>query len=304
MSRTIAIVLFICFGVSSDVVKSQLLLPSLLPGNFAGADLDSLNETALGQVENVKNQFKNKCDKNGGPDVYDKVLKANDEIQNCIKGLVNMTELQDEIEKAKPTGDLDIVFKKYCMKKPTLKKCITDFTSTLEPCLETQERDTVKIALNVTDSLLNFICHKEGDRIALFIAAGGPECFKSQQEGLQQCLNSTYGGYLPTSEAENSTPSLESLPKLLFGVKECSDMEKLRGCVVTELEKCTDPTPGNIADALFTFVKRVTPCENLLSGRSAALVEENPKLYTRSSSPISASNIYSLVFITAALALA
>lgn len=147
-------------------MKSQLLLPSLLPGNFAGADLDSLNETALGQVENVKNQFKNKCDKNGGPDVYDKVLKANDEIQNCIKGLVNMTELQDEIEKAKPTGDLDIVFKKYCMKKPTLKKCITDFTSTLEPCLETQERDTVKIALNVTDSLLNFICHKEGDRIA------------------------------------------------------------------------------------------------------------------------------------------
>ncbi|KAH0550703.1 27 kDa hemolymph protein-like [Cotesia glomerata] len=298
MYRTIAVVFI--FGLSS--VQSQLIPNDLLDKIPGAIDVKSLNETALGQVENVKNQFKSKCEKNGGPDAFDKVIKANEEVQNCVKGLVNMTELQDEIVKAKPTGDLDIVFKKYCMKKTTLKKCVTDFTSTVEACLEPQERDTVKIALNVTDSLLNFICHKEGDRIALFIAAGGPECFALQQAGLQQCLNSTYGGYLPTGDSEKSAPSFESLPKLAFGINECSDMEKLRGCVVTELEKCVDPTPGNIADALFNFVKRVTPCENLLAARSAPLVED-PNLRSSNSAPISASNIYSFLFVSAALAL-
>ncbi|CAG5104140.1 Similar to Slc35e2a: Solute carrier family 35 member E2A (Mus musculus) [Cotesia congregata] len=287
MYRTIAVVFI--FGLSS--VQSQLIPNDLLDKIPGAVDVKSLNETALGQVENAKNQFKSKCEKNGGPDAFDKVIKANEQVQNCVKGLVNMTELQDEIEKAKPTGDLDIVFKKYCMKKTTLKKCVTDFTSTVEACLEPQERDTVKIGLNVTDSLLNFICHKE-----VFIAAGGPECFASQQAGLQQCLNSTYGGYLPTGDSEKSAPSLESLPKLAFGINEC------RGCVVTELEKCTDPTPGNIADALFTFVKRVTPCENLLAARSAPLVED-PNLRPRNSAPISANNVYSFLFVSAALAL-
>jgi hypothetical protein len=39
---------------------------------------------------------------------------AKDEVQECIKSLVNVTELQTEIEEAKPTGDLDVVFRKYC----------------------------------------------------------------------------------------------------------------------------------------------------------------------------------------------
>ena len=41
-------------------------------------------------------------------------------------------------------------------------------------------------------------------------------------------------------------------------------MVKLQDCVVKELETCEDPTPANIADSLFNFVKRVTPCEKLL----------------------------------------
>jgi hypothetical protein len=39
---------------------------------------------------------------------------AKDELQECFKSIVNVTELQEEMEKAKPTGDLDTVFRKYC----------------------------------------------------------------------------------------------------------------------------------------------------------------------------------------------
>jgi len=37
-----------------------------------------------------------------------------DEFRECIMSLVNITELQEEMEQAKPTGDLDTVFRKYC----------------------------------------------------------------------------------------------------------------------------------------------------------------------------------------------
>jgi hypothetical protein len=39
---------------------------------------------------------------------------AKDEFQECFKSIVNVTELEAEMEIAKPTGDLDAVFRKYC----------------------------------------------------------------------------------------------------------------------------------------------------------------------------------------------
>lgn len=39
-----------------------------------------------------------------------------------------------------------------------------------------------------------------------------------------------------------------------------SDFVELQECTVNEMEKCDDHTPANIMDALFKFVKRVTPC--------------------------------------------
>lgn len=47
-------------------------------------------------------------------------------------------------------------------------------------------------------------------------------------------------------------------------------MNKLQICIVAELEKCPDPTPANIMDSVFNFIKRVTPCENVLAESAAA----------------------------------
>lgn len=77
-----------------------------------------------------------------------------------------MTELNAEMESAKPKGELDEVFKKYCRRSPILKTCVNNFTTAIEPCLEQKERENKRIILNITESLLNFICYKEGDRIA------------------------------------------------------------------------------------------------------------------------------------------
>lgn len=41
-------------------------------------------------------------------------------------------------------------------------------------------------------------------------------------------------------------------------------MDKLQTCVVTALEGCEDPTPANLLDSIFNYIKKVTPCEKML----------------------------------------
>lgn len=234
-------------------------------------ELNNVNTSALPSIEEAKNLFKDKCTKNGGPTAFENAEKAQVEMVHCLQSLINITELQAEMEKYKPTGDLDIVFKNYCNKRSVLRACVTNFTNTVEHCLDVKERENKKIVLNITDSLLEFICYKEGDRIALFISAGGPECFQAKQDPIQDCINKTYSSYIPKPDPSgNNLIGLESLPSLIFGAKECRDMTNLQACVVAELEKCSDPTPANIMDSIFNFVKRVTPCENVLNAQSAA----------------------------------
>lgn len=42
-------------------------------------------------------------------------------------------------------------------------------------------------------------------------------------------------------------------------------MTELQKCVVKALETCTEPTPANIVDSMFNFVRKMTPCAKLKS---------------------------------------
>ena len=134
----------------------------------------------------------------------------------CLRDQVNVTVLQDEIENAKPTGDLDVVFAKYCKKTPTVLDCVKEFTNVSELCLEEKEKDSLKVVLNVSATLAEFVCHKDGDRIAMFIAEGGVECLTNQKDGVQECFNNTLGSKIP-----KDVPSVDNLPLLLIGTEEC-----------------------------------------------------------------------------------
>lgn len=210
--------------------------------------------------EEAEELFKEKCLKLGGEGAFEKAKKAKEEMQNCALSLVNVTELEKEMDLAKPSGDLDVVFRKYCKKSPQLYECITNFTSALEPCMEEKEKESKRIIHNITDALLNFVCFKEGDRIALFIAEGGPECLKSQEEPIKECLNQTIGRHAPAE-----TVSMNSLPLFVLEDKECRSFAELQKCVVEKLETCSEPTPANIVESLFKFIIKMTPCSKILS---------------------------------------
>lgn len=270
---TFTIALFLGFVASTLSQESVTSTDEILQqvGGVVGnvPELKNLNTSAL-PIEQTKNLFKEKCMKNGGANAFENAERAQVEMVHCVQSLINIQELQAEMEKYKPTGDLDIVFKSYCNKRNILRACVNNFTDTINHCLDEKEKENKNIVLNITDSLLEFICFKEGDRIALFISAGGPECLQSKQEAIQNCANNTYSGYVPKTNPSNNLIELDSLPALIFGPKECRDMTSFQACIVTELEKCPDPTPANIMDSIFNFVKRVTPCGNILNSQSAA----------------------------------
>ncbi|XP_076299993.1 27 kDa hemolymph protein-like [Lasioglossum baleicum] len=277
---TVTAVVFLCGLVGhtnsqenvDDVVNkvSNLIDPKSL--NASGIDLAAINASAIPALNEAKNLFKQKCEKNGGEGAFEKATKAKDKVEECIKSFVNLTQLESEMEKYKPTGDLDVVFRRYCSKTPKLKKCVSDFTDATEPCLEASEKETKKTLLNITDSLLNFVCFKEGDRIALFISANGPECLQSKQQEIENCINATFGKYIPPMDANNgSLMGLDRINHLLvLGNKECGDISTVQACIVNDLEKCSDPTPANIVDSIFNFILRATPCKNVVPGLNAA----------------------------------
>lgn len=61
---------------------------------------------------------------------------------------------------------MDEVFGKYCKKVPEIMYCIKNVTEAAKPCFEDKEKESLKIGLNITESLINFMCYKDGDRIA------------------------------------------------------------------------------------------------------------------------------------------
>jgi len=109
--------------------------------------------------------------------------------------------------------------------------------------------------INITKSLLEFVCHENGNQIALFIAEEGPECFNSKVDELQECFNTTMGKYFG-----NEMPTMDNLPTLIIKEDNCRDMDRLEACVVKELELCKESTPANLVEALFRFVRKETPC--------------------------------------------
>lgn len=266
----ISAIVLIGSAVFAEIGDSATRIPNFqdlhfgnLPGNFSVPGNLPVNISNVPTIEEGQRIFEEKCKKMGHPEAYEAAQAAKDDIQECFKSIVNVTELQAEMETAKPTGDLDVVFRKYCRKSPQLKQCITNFTAVVEPCLDEKEKENKHLIQNITDSILKFVCFKEGDRIALFIAEGGPECLDTNQEAIRDCVNKTITKNLPTE-----TLSVDNLPSLEFGEEQCRDVAELQACVVKVLETCTEPTPANIVDSMFNFVRKMTPCAKFKSDDS------------------------------------
>ncbi|KAH8235806.1 hypothetical protein KR032_008118 [Drosophila birchii] len=248
-----------CVLFSSITVHAQLDLDQIqtqLPEQLVKSNLS---------YADVKDSVRNKCIQVAGEEAgslaFAKIETGFGLLTECANSLVNYTAMQQEIQEASPKGELDVVFNKYCSRRSEAMECFDHFTAKLSPCLVQDEQEGQEVIKRIIQSLLNFVCHKDGDQIALFIAEKGPECLASQKENIEQCVNNTFGPYLNFSSGLQDN-QIKSIPMLTVGQKECDDMLDLKACVVSTLEECTDITPANLVESMFNFIRNQTLCRN------------------------------------------
>ncbi|XP_075970850.1 27 kDa hemolymph protein-like [Anticarsia gemmatalis] len=198
----------------------------------------------------MRELLREQCKKSGAEDKVDEVQNVFKNFVDCLKNLIDVHTVQKEIEEAKPNGALDEVFKKYCAKSPQLKTCLHNLFDGVAPCIGSESLEHLNSAKNSSDQLIDFVCYKDGDRIALFIAEGGPECFQSKASDIKTCADNF----------KNSFTSLEDAKKLTVAER-CAKLDQLKSCVVSKLETCETPTPANMFESLVNFVAANTPCK-------------------------------------------
>lgn len=74
---------------------------------------DGFNTSSLPTADDAKKLFKEKCQKvSNNDEAFHKAENASEDFKNCLMNLVDFEELQKEIDRAQPNGDLDTVFNK------------------------------------------------------------------------------------------------------------------------------------------------------------------------------------------------
>lgn len=233
-------------NVDVDALKSQFIPAEYLRMNFT--------------AEETKRILKEKCQKVSGNNetTYIQAYNGSLKFLKCVSKIGNLTEIQEEIELAKPIGELDTVFQKYCKKQEEVKTCFNNFMPNILPCLNKEERQRQSFIVDLTTKLLGFVCNKGGDQIALFYAEQGPECLEENKENINFCLNASFAQYIP----KNSVPDIFTLSQASFSKSECKDIQDFEKCVQFHLKKCNDITPLNIIESIFKFVNNETKCDS------------------------------------------
>ncbi|XP_013103136.2 27 kDa hemolymph protein [Stomoxys calcitrans] len=250
---TILVLLTSCALIQNASAQNALELESELQGY-----LPSNRGQSKFSLQAAKDLLERKCSKvllnSTASTQFEKFERAGHKFFECVSNIANATEVLEEVEAARPTGDLDLVIVKYCQRIPQAKKCLNEFNEQLLVCLTPSERIENANMMRIFTSLLDALCHKNGDSIALFIAEEGPECLEANKDNIVECMNATFAAYLP-----DEVPA--ELPELVIGSKQCIELHDFEQCVLNYLEKCKEVTPSGIVESVFRYLRRETICQ-------------------------------------------
>ncbi|XP_055906568.1 27 kDa hemolymph protein-like [Eupeodes corollae] len=248
----LAIAFALILNNQSNAVPQNAL--DLLKNKFLPAEFMGKNFTA----DDAKKLLKDRCRKVSGDNetIFIQAHKGVLDFIKCISSLGDLTTIQMEIEIAKPIGELDTVFQKYCKKQNQVELCFKNLEVKIHPCLNEEEKARHSMISRVGSKMLKFVCGKGGDQIALFFAEQGPECLEEKKDEINNCMNESFAEYIP----KNGLPDINNQPQIVMGKKECKDIENFEKCVLFHLGKCNDITPSNIIESVFKYVKNETEC--------------------------------------------
>jgi len=160
------------YGKSRDPFKSDDSFGDFKNADFMGSEFDEMDrdERIYNKVDEGFEKWEERCLKVGGDAALNQWLEAQEHLVYCVMENFNVDEIKREIEAKKKTGDLDLVFKKYCGEPVNkTRPCIENFLKASRRCLRAKDQAGLDIALNMIDSAIEFMCHNSGDRIAVSI---------------------------------------------------------------------------------------------------------------------------------------
>ena len=84
--------------------------------DFMGEDFENMDrqDRLHTNLEAGFDKWEDRCLRVGGQEALDQWLAAQENLVYCVMQNFNINSIQNEIEEKKRTGDLDLVFKKYC----------------------------------------------------------------------------------------------------------------------------------------------------------------------------------------------
>lgn len=256
-------------------------------------DLDAGDTTVLKNIKSPDDiesisDWKAQCNAMAGQEAIDDIDRARKELVPCITNIIDINKLQSEINISIPRGELDLVFKKYCKKREAILNCTEDFFSKLEVCLTEQQQQDLNVTRRALNAGIDFICHKEGDRIALFMAEKGEDCVKEHIDDIKECVKERVPDHKNFSTNVNNI----QISSFTISGENCEKVNAMHGCVVKYTELCDDPTPSNILDSLITQVLKVTPCFQKSGAPPAGLLHHLlPHLLILLAAALTAANI-------------
>jgi len=217
-------------------------------------------ETELGKVDHDHNLdyytklWLEECERVNGTEAIEDIQSSFVQVTDCITAKVNLVNISAEIKDAMPRGALDEVFTKYCNQIPEIKDCRVPMIKAVQVCLTDQADRDLEIFDAVLEAALNFICYKGGERIAIFLAENGTDCFQTNIDRMADCLNES----LP--HLQKIVTDVHTANISIFHEDNCSLEDKMKFCVVEPLKTCSDPTPANVVEGLIDSMLKKTPC--------------------------------------------
>lgn len=210
----------------------------------------------------LRRGFKNweeRCLVNGGEQVLADYLSEQENLVYCMMEQFDVEEIQYEVETNKETGKLDEVFKKYCSSNvPAARECLSNFLSVSALCLEEDDQPGLNVTMAMVDSAIKFACHRDGDRIALFVSEEGVECVMANKDELFTCVKKSVPEIF--SPYHHRRRNHNKMHFYVFQQENCRKGDAIIDCVEKSLLKCDDPTPSNLLHGMLKSMRDVTPC--------------------------------------------
>ncbi|XP_043478185.1 27 kDa hemolymph glycoprotein-like [Leptopilina heterotoma] len=192
-----------------------------------------------------------KCFKNVGPSGLIDLKHGTTKMKDCFVSLIDVDSLSKHTDIAKRTGDVENIISRYFQKSEHLKNCFLHYTNVLEPCLDPSNKEFSKILVNIANAAIDYIFVTKKRQAASLISS---DCFEKNFKALKKCVK-----HIHETNFENIVS--------IGSVEICSDITKLRDCLMNELKTCDNPQPATFTSGIFNSALRAAPCDNMFDER-------------------------------------